>query len=160
MGSRVALWWRPITNTWARSTEDPHCAGINYSLPCLHKFRDCYQLWGTFLPLLCSVVSGVKPDSEVCWCCWGGTKCTLSIVKAFFFLRCPLMRLFILPLESQTPCLRLINSSWSSLQVICSKSWVRNHTSRGSRNNLLFGRGNWNVISKLPLQRPVSSVLN
>ncbi len=68
------------------------------------------------------------------------------------------MRFFML--ESQTPCLRLINSSWSSLQVICSNSWVRNHTSHGSRNNLLFGRGNWNVISKLPLQRPVSSALN
>lgn len=60
MGSRMALWWHPITNTRARSAEDPHCAGINYSLPCLHKFRDCYQLWGTFL----LSESAVRPDSE------------------------------------------------------------------------------------------------
>lgn len=71
-------WWRLITNTWARSAEDPHRAGINYSLPCLWKSRDCYQLRGTFFFFLVpSFLLGIWRQSltpNVCWCCWSGTK--------------------------------------------------------------------------------------
>lgn len=123
MGSREALWWRPSTNTWSRFVEDPRCAGINYTLPCLHQFRDCYQLWGTFFCCNFSPWYLASNLTRICWCCWGGTEHSLYSQSLFFFLLCPLMmRLFILRLESQTPCLRLISSLWSSLQVICSNS--------------------------------------
>lgn len=80
---------------------------------------------------------------------WNQARAVVKTFWVFFFsfTHCPLMmRLFKLQLEFKPPCLRLINSSWRSLQVICFNSRVRNHTSRGSRNNLQFGRGNWNAI--------------
>ena len=122
MGSRVALWWRPITNIRARSAEDPHCAGINYSLPFAYRNSQTVTNYGAHFCRSFSLwYLASNLTLNVCRCCWGGTKHTLSIVKAS--PRCPLMmRLFILQLESQTPCLRLISSSWSSLQVICSNS--------------------------------------
>lgn len=100
-------WWRLITNTWARSVEDPRRAGINYSLPCLWKSTDCYQLRGTFFFFFFPVLSfllGIWRQSltpNVCWCCWSGTKHKLqSKLPPLSFTHCPLMRrLFKLRLE-------------------------------------------------------------
>lgn len=101
-------WWRLITNTWARSAEDPHRAGINYSLPCLWKSRDCYQLRGTFLfffgPEFPSWYLASKLNSECLLMLlkWNQAQ---TAVKTFSpplpsFTHCPLMRrLFKLQLE-------------------------------------------------------------
>lgn len=140
MGSRV-VWWRPITNPWTRSTEDPHHSGINYSLPCLRKFRDCYQLRGTFL--LFSVVSGVRHNSQrmLMLLRWNQVHTlnsqsfsTLSIddevVYTPTWIPAPLSQINKL-------LMKLMKQSASDLLQLR----VRNHTSCGSRSNLLFWEG-------------------
>ena len=59
--------------------------------------------------------------------------------------------------ESHTPSFRLINRSWGSLQVIYSKCKSEITCLRG-RGIIWTWEGKWHMISKPPLQRPVSAL--